>query len=141
MATIKAMATIQYKILQGEVLANLVNCKRFTKNFLPKIFLPKSSYISWLAKLCFKTEQHVVILKIDSKFYRSDSSQLASQCKICKIVQLLLIIGSCLSIAQVSYSFKHLDTYTFIYATPTFITEALYLVTQVKLILMTVTVN
>ena len=46
-----------------------------------------------------------------------------------------------LSINQASSSFKRLDTHTFMYATPTFITEALCLVTLVQLLLPTVTVN
>ena len=44
---------------------------------------------------------------------------------------LLLMIQNCLSIAQASSSFKHFDTCTFTYATPTFITEVLGLATQV----------
>ena len=40
--------------------------------------------------------------------------------------------------AQASSSFKHLDTHTFTYATPTSITEVLCLVTQVQLLLTTV---
>ena len=39
-----------------------------------------------------------------------------------------------LSIAQTTFSFKHLNTCTFTYATFTFITEAFYLVTQVQLL-------
>ena len=54
---------------------------------------------------------------------------------------LLLTTRSRLSIAQASSSFKLFDTRTFKYATPTFITEALSLVTQVQLFLTTVTVN
>ena len=54
---------------------------------------------------------------------------------------LLLTTRSCLSIAQAKSSFKLFDTRTFTYATPTFITEALRLVTQVQLFLRTVTVN
>ena len=46
-----------------------------------------------------------------------------------------------LSIAQLSSSFKHLDMCMFTYATPTLITKVLHLVTQVQLLLMTVTVN
>ena len=46
-----------------------------------------------------------------------------------------------LAIAQASSSFKCLTTCTFTYATPTFITEALRSVTQVQLLLTTVTVN
>ena len=42
-----------------------------------------------------------------------------------------------LSITQDNSSFKHLNTCTFTYATLTFITEALHLVTQVQLLLMT----
>ena len=52
-----------------------------------------------------------------------------------------MIAHSCLSITQASFSFKCLDMRTFTYATPTFITEALHLGTQVQLLLMTVTVN
>ena len=44
---------------------------------------------------------------------------------------LLLITHSRLYITQASSSFKLFDTRTFTYATPTFITEALSLVTQV----------
>ena len=44
---------------------------------------------------------------------------------------LLLITHSHLSITQVSSSFERLDTCTFTYASPTFITEALRLVTLV----------
>ena len=54
---------------------------------------------------------------------------------------ILLITQSHLSIAQAGFSFKHLDTHTFMYVTPTFITDALCLVTQVQLLLMTVAVN
>ena len=54
---------------------------------------------------------------------------------------LLLITCSHLSIAQASSSFKHLNTHMFTYATLTFITEALCLVTLVQLLLMTVAVN
>ena len=54
---------------------------------------------------------------------------------------LLLITRSCLSVAQASGSFKCLDTCTFMYTTPSFVTEALHLATQVQLLLMTVTVN
>ena len=46
-----------------------------------------------------------------------------------------------LSITQASSYFKRLDTRTFMYATPTFITEALRFVTLVQLLLTTVTVN
>ena len=48
---------------------------------------------------------------------------------------------SCLSVAQASSSFKLFDMRTFTYVTPTFITEVLRLVTQVQLLLTTVTVN
>ena len=51
---------------------------------------------------------------------------------------LLLITQSHLSITQASSSFKCLDTRLFMYATPTFITKALCLVTRVQLLLMTV---
>ena len=54
---------------------------------------------------------------------------------------LLLITRSRLSISQVSSSFKHLNTHTFMYATPTFITEALHVVTLVQLLLTTVAFN
>ena len=47
---------------------------------------------------------------------------------------LLLTTRSRLSIAQANGSFKLFDTRTFRYATPTFITEALRLVTQVQLL-------
>ena len=58
-----------------------------------------------------------------------------------KIPALLLITRSHLSITQASSSFQRLDTRTFTYATPTFITEALQLVTLVQLLLTTVTLN
>ena len=45
----------------------------------------------------------------------------------------LLIAQSRLSITQASSSFKCLDTHTFTYATPTFITKALHLVKLVQL--------
>ena len=54
---------------------------------------------------------------------------------------LLLIACSHLSITQASSYFKCLDTCTFTYATPTFITEALRLVMLVQLLLTTVTMN
>ena len=54
---------------------------------------------------------------------------------------LLLTARSHLSIAQASSSFKYLDMHTFTYATPTFITEALRLLTQVQLLLIDFTVN
>ena len=54
---------------------------------------------------------------------------------------LLLTTRSCLSIAQASSFIKLFDTRTFTYATPTFITEALSLVTQVQVFLTTATVN
>ena len=44
-------------------------------------------------------------------------------------------------LAQASSSFKLFDTRTFTYATPTFITESHSFVTQVQLLLTTVTVN
>ena len=53
----------------------------------------------------------------------------------------LLITCNRLSITQASSSFKRFDTHTSTYATPTFITEALHLVTLVQLLLMTVAVN
>ena len=53
----------------------------------------------------------------------------------------LIINRSRLSIAQLSSSFKRLDTHTFTYATPTLITEVLRLVTQVQLLLTTIIVN
>ena len=46
-----------------------------------------------------------------------------------------------LSTGQVSASFEHLHTYTFMYATPTLTTKAIHLATQVQQPLMTVTVN
>ena len=51
------------------------------------------------------------------------------------------IIGLSLSIAQASFSFKHLDTHRFTYTTPTFITEVLRLITHVQLLLTNVTMN
>ena len=54
---------------------------------------------------------------------------------------LLLIAHSRLSITQASSSFKRLDMHTFKYATPTYKTQALHLVTLVQLLLTTVTVN
>ena len=47
----------------------------------------------------------------------------------------LLITRSQLSIAQASSSFKCLNMSTFTYATATFITEVLHLVTQVQILL------
>ena len=46
---------------------------------------------------------------------------------------ILLITQSHLSVTQASSSFKHLDTHTTTYTTPTFITEAFRLVTYVQL--------
>ena len=43
--------------------------------------------------------------------------------------------------AQASSYFEHLDMHAFTYVTPTFVTEAHYLVTRVQLLLMTVKVN
>ena len=54
---------------------------------------------------------------------------------------LLLTTRSRLSIAQASSSFKRFDMHTFTYTTPTFITEALRLLTQVQLLLIDFTVN
>ena len=54
---------------------------------------------------------------------------------------IVVLITEAVYIAQASSCFKCLDMCTFTYATPTFITEVHYLVTQVKLPLMTVTVN
>ena len=51
------------------------------------------------------------------------------------------LFQSRLFIGQASSSFKCFDMHTFMYATPTFITEAYPLVTEVQLLLMTVTVN
>ena len=53
----------------------------------------------------------------------------------------LLITRRRLSIAQANSSFNRLDTYTLTHATPTFITEALCIVTQVQLLLTTVSVD
>ena len=55
---------------------NLVNCKRFAKIFLSKIFFLKVSIVvaSLLAKSCFKSEQDIAILKVNSNFYRPDNS-------------------------------------------------------------------
>ena len=47
---------------------------------------------------------------------------------------LLLTTQSRLSIAQASSSFKCLNMHTFTFATPTLITEALHLLTQVQLL-------
>ena len=44
-----------------------------------------------------------------------------------------MISQSRLSVPQASSSFKRLDMYTFTYATPTLITEALHIVTRVQL--------
>ena len=58
-------------------MANLANGKRFTKHFLSTLLAIQLA--NQIAKLCFKTKHHIVILKIDNKFYRLDSSsQLAS---------------------------------------------------------------
>ena len=54
---------------------------------------------------------------------------------------LLIISQSHLSKAKLSSSFKRFSKRTFMYATPTLITEALHLVTRVQLLLMTITVN
>ena len=54
---------------------------------------------------------------------------------------ILLLTRSCLSIAQASFSFKCLNAHMFTYATPTFVTEGLCLVTHVQLLLTTITVN
>ena len=54
---------------------------------------------------------------------------------------ILLLTQSRLSITQASSSFNRLDTFTPTHATPTFITEALCLVTQVLLLLTTVSVD
>ena len=53
----------------------------------------------------------------------------------------LIMNQSCLSIAQPSSSVKSLNTCTFMYATPTLITEVLHLVIRVQLLLTTITVN
>ena len=53
----------------------------------------------------------------------------------------LLITRSRLSVAQASPSFILLDTCVPTHATPTYITEALCLVTQVQLLSTTLTVN
>ena len=53
----------------------------------------------------------------------------------------LVISRSRLSIVQLSYSFKHLDTHVFMQATPILIIEVLHIVTLVQLLLTTVTVN
>ena len=58
------------------------------------------------------------------------------------LINIFVIISqSRLSIAQASFSFKCLNKRTFTYATPTFITEALCLVTRVQLLLTTAPVN
>ena len=54
---------------------------------------------------------------------------------------ILLITRSRLSVAQASPSFNRLNTCAPMHATPTFITEALRLVTQVELLLTTVALN
>ena len=53
----------------------------------------------------------------------------------------LLISRSCLCVAQASSSYKCLDRRTPVYATPTFIAEALCLATYVQLFYMTVKVK
>ena len=63
------------------------------------------------------------------------------QSKRNKLIFLLLIACSCLFITQASSSFKRLNTRTFTYTTPTFITEVLHLVMLVQLFLMTVWFN
>ena len=60
---------------------------------------------------------------------------------LCIRLVLSLITQSHLTIAQASSSFECLDTHMFMYTTPTFTTKALHLVAQVRLLLMTVTVN
>ena len=54
---------------------------------------------------------------------------------------ILLITLSHLSVAQASSSFNRLDTCTPTHDTPTLITEALCLVTQAQLLLMTVSLD
>ena len=66
---------------------------------------------------------------------------LASQQYNCLNNILLPTTRSCLSIVQASSSFKCLDTCTITYATPTYITEVLHLLTQVQLLLTHFTVN
>ena len=54
---------------------------------MPEFSCPKFSFLKvLLTKLCFKTEQRTAILKIDGKFYRSDSSQLTSQYNTYKLL-------------------------------------------------------
>ena len=54
---------------------------------------------------------------------------------------LLLTTQSYLSAAQDSSFLKCLDMHTFVYATPTFVSEAFCLVTQLQLLLTIVTMN
>ena len=57
-------------------------------------------------------------------------------------LNVLLLITQCrLSIPKASSSFKCLNTHKFTYTTPTYITEALRLLTQVQLLLIDFTVN
>ena len=56
--------------------------KEICQNFLVQNF---PSYKSKIAKFSLETEQHIVILKIDSKLYRLDSSWLVSLCNTRKI--------------------------------------------------------
>ena len=66
MQTSNKLNTVWYKILEGENFGEFDELQeRFAKIFLSKIFFPKSYFI---------TEQHIVNLKTNSKFYRLDGS-------------------------------------------------------------------
>ena len=80
------------------------------------------------------TAMHTILFKILNSFFLQYLSSIT--------YILLLLTQSHLSIAQASCSFKcSLNMCTFMHTTPTFITEVLHLVTQLQLLLMTVTVN
>ena len=69
--------TVLCRMIEGENFGEFGELQEIAKIFLSKIFLPKSSSYSvhsQLAKYCFETEQHIVILRIDSKYYRLHSS-------------------------------------------------------------------
>ena len=98
------LMTVQYKILEGE---NLANCT--VQIILPK---SKSSYLvnNQLDKQCFKTEQHVVILRINSKcidWITASQLELATQCNTHKSAQLPLSCNVSASRQPTNSSNKH----------------------------------
>ena len=73
----KSVLTVPYntRFWREKILANLMNWKRFAKIFLSKIFLPKSRNIRCITSqlnspLKLNSYSALVILRIDSKFYR-----------------------------------------------------------------------